>query len=127
MSQPDTFSAWRVCVQYEELTEEANEDQVLQGILRHVNLPTKGRKSELTRVNTRRFGIGRKGWDMKRRKYKQLIDLVEPDVHKLLKLLETHGKLNAKGRREWLKRWEAVWKDNLNSCDRKGDCKIVLS
>jgi len=28
---------------------------------------------------------------------------------------------------EWLANWERVWQDNLDSCDKAGNCLIKLS
>jgi hypothetical protein len=62
---------------------------------------------------------------MSKKQYLKLIDLVKPDVEKTLDLLEAHGKLRY--RDGWMKKWEKVWEDNLNTCDKDGNCIINLS
>ena len=65
-----------------------------------------------------------KGWPMKRHEYEALIDFVKPDIDELLNLLESSNKI--KDREQWMRRWESVWKSNLDSCDDEGQCTIQL-
>ena len=62
---------------------------------------------------------------MSREEYEALLELVKPDVEGLLDLLQLYGKI--KNKVEWYDRWQEVWKDNLDSCDKSGMCSVILS
>lgn len=112
-------------VQYEELTNERTEHKVMRGIKNFIEIDPELPQGGLTVINDRRFRIQPKGWPMSKKQYLKLIDLVKPDVEKTLDLLEAHGKLRY--REGWMKKWEKVWEDNLNTCDKDGNCIINLS
>lgn len=112
-------------VQYEELTNERTEYKVMRGIKNFIEIDPDLPQGGLTVINDRRFRIQPKGWPMSKKQYLKLIDLVKPDVEKTLDLLEAHGKLRY--REGWMKKWEKVWEDNLNTCDKDGNCIINLS
>lgn len=112
-------------IQYEELIEDARNEAELLRVKKFVGVDLTKELEGLRRRNARRFKIKPKGWPMKQTQYQELIDLVKPDVEELVDLLEAHGQLEST--QKWKDRWQAVWDENLDSCDKKGRCNIQLS
>ena len=107
------------------MIEEERVDAELLRVKQFVGVDTDAPLEGLRRRNARRFKIRPQGWPMKRRRYEELVELVRPDVAELVRMLEAAGKLaSADG---WWARWQQIWDENLESCDKKGMCNIVLS
>ena len=113
-------------IQYEELTEDESEMKELMRVKEFLGINSEEPKGKgLALMNQRRFKIRPEGWTMSREEYEALLELVKPDVEGLLDLLQLYGKI--KNKVEWYDRWQEVWKDNLDSCDKSGMCSVILS
>lgn len=65
--------------QYEHLTAEAHQGEVLLGVKRFLGLDPKGAGSRLGVYNARKDKIQAQGWPMLREDYEALVALVRPD------------------------------------------------
>lgn len=118
-------------VQFEELVDSDTEEDVLTPFVEFVGIKPR-ENNRLTVVNARLgtkqtiFEVDRSaGFKMKRRAYAKLVKKVRADMEELLAVLEEHGKV--RDAQAWRERWEAVWQDNLASCDSNNECTILLS
>ena len=113
--------------QYEYLTSEEHERSELIRLKKFLGvkpgLPV-GEWANLGNNNSRRGKINPDGWPLKKETYEQIINIVRPDCEKVAQLVSENGLGDGA---QWLQRWEAVWKQNLDSCNAAGDCMIQLS
>lgn len=113
-------------IQYEALTEEESMKRELRRVKKFLEIdPDQPPGAGLGLYNSRRFNITPDGWKFPKSQYQKLIDLVRPDMERVLTSLERHDKV--KNRTDWVARWEEVWNGNLDACDESGWCTIVLS
>lgn len=113
--------------QFEYLTSEEGEKAELVRLKKFLgvkpSLPV-GEHANLGMNNSRRDRISPDGWPMKKEIYEQVVGIVRPDCEKVAQLVSEGGFGDGAA---WMKRWEAVWKKNLDSCNEAGDCMIQLS
>ena len=125
----ETFPRDQIYVgQYEVLVNEATQDKELSKIKKFLDidpsLPT-GEDAELMYRNSRKDSINPDGWQMQRKTYQEIVDIVDNDSRLVAELVEKYGFGSAK---EWLSRWASVWENNLqNNCDERDNCMIQLS
>ena len=112
-------------IQYEELIEEESQVGELDRLKEFIDVEVGIPATPLGIHNSRKYKIRPEGWEMPKEQYLELIEMVMPDVHALLDVLEEHGKIKDRG--AWLERWQSVWDDNLGSCNEDAICSILLS
>ena len=112
-------------LQYEELTSEDGEEAELMRVKQYVGVDLERPEGGLEMRNARRFKINPEGWPIKKDEYKQLIELARQDMKKTLSLLAIKSLVHDP--EKWENRWEEVWRTNLDSCDDRGVCNMILS
>lgn len=110
-------------IQYESLVSEEEEENLLK-VKKFLNIDPSSPSEGLKVLNARRFTINPTGWEMKKSEYKDLIKLVQPDINSLLDTLQENNLIQDKD--SWRTKWNQVWENNLQSCD-KSLCNITLS
>ena len=125
----ETFPRDQIYVgQYEVLVNEATQDRELSKIKKFLEIDPSlpmGEDAELMSRNSRKDSINPDGWQMHRKTYQEIVDVVEKDSQLVAQMVEKYGFGSAK---EWLGRWQSVWENNLeNNCDERDNCMIQLS
>lgn len=122
----DTWPSTQLLVlQYEDFTSEEREEIELTRVKQYVGIDLTRPEGGLEMRNARRFKIQPEGWPIKKSEYQELVDIVRKDMKKTLDLLDTKSLVQNRAR--WEKLWEDVWKQNLDSCDKHGNCNMLLS
>ncbi|KAL4513631.1 hypothetical protein Ndes2526A_g04963 [Nannochloris sp. 'desiccata'] len=114
-------------VQYENLTHLETETGELVRMKNFLGIDPKlpeGKFATLGMNNARKGRINPDGWPMKRKVYEKIISVVRPDCEAVARMVTKKGFGDGNA---WLRNWEKVWEDNLNSCNADGDCIIQLS
>jgi hypothetical protein len=104
-------------IQFEEFIAET--ETVMRRLKTFLGLdPALPENQQVYNVNTRKDSGAS---PMKRREYRTLIEMARPDSERVADLLHRHGLAD---RKTWMKRWEQVWKDNLESCNEDRICMV---
>lgn len=104
-------------IQFEEFVEKT--DAVMRRLKEFLGMdPTLPENVQLYNVNTRKDSGGS---PMKRRQYRTLVEMARPDSEKVATLLQKYGLFN---KDTWMKRWEHVWDQTLQSCNASRICMV---